>query len=173
MTRTTNRMTLAAITAVSIAACSGGSDEGASQDTRAAPDDVEILPPDESVATPTNDLADGVVEVPPEQNDISPNPDTAIPAAFHGRWGLTPEACRSERDDTPGLVTIAADRINFHNSIAVPEKTSNSTPNRIEGEFAFVGTGGTWTGPMSWSVDGRQLIRVDSEAESRVVYTRC
>ena len=173
MFRTMTRIALAGIAAVALTACGGEADEATTENAALAADDIGILPPDESVATPTEDLADGVVEVPPEQNYISPNPDTAIPAVFHGRWGLTAEACASERDDTPGLVTIAADRINFHNSIAVPQKTDNATPNRIQGEFAFASGGRTWTGPMSWTVEGRRLIRVDSEPDSRLVYTRC
>ena len=143
------------------------------EQNNAAADAIEILPPDESVATPTNDLATGVIDTPPAENALAPNPDTAIPAALHGRWGLTAADCQSERDDTRGLVTIAADRINFHNSVALPQTIRNSSPTRIEGDFAFTGEGGVWSGPMIWSVEARRLVRIDSEADSRLVYTRC
>ena len=73
-----------------------------------------VLPPDESVATPTQDLATGVIDTPPRPTAIAPNPRTEIAAAFHGRWGLTPAACASERDDTDGLVTISGATISFH-----------------------------------------------------------
>lgn len=160
-----------AAVAAAVAACAETGESGA--ENAAAADDIDVLPADESVATPTNDLAAGVIDTPPPENAVAPNPDTAIPATLHGRWGLTAADCRSERDDTTGLVTIAADRINFHNSIAVVRTIDSSTPTRIEGEFAFAGGGRTWTGPMSWSVEGNRLVRLDSEADSRLVYMRC
>lgn len=154
----------------SVVACTDSADR---EQSNADAAEIDVLPPDESVATPTNDLATGVIDTPPADNALAPNPDTAIPAALHGRWGLTAADCASERDDARGLVTIAADRINFSNSIAVPETIRSSTPTRVEADFAFTGQGRSWSGPMIWSVEGRQLVRIDSEGDSRLVYTRC
>lgn len=171
----TERSKLLAIPAAMALACSACSGDGAdsSANGAAAMEEVDVLPPDESVATPTNDLATGVIDTPPAENALAPNPDTAIPAALHGRWGLTAADCRSERDDARGLVTIAADRINFYESVGVPTTIRRSSPTGIEAEFAFTGEGMTWSNPMIWSVEGRQLVRIDSEADSRLVYTRC
>ena len=160
----------AALTLV-VVACSDAT-EGQRNDAAAA--EIDVLPPDESVATPTQDLATGVIDTPPREPSIAPNPRTPIPLRLHGRWGLTREACASERDDIEGLVAITGESISFHNSVARPDKIYSSAPSRIHAEFAFTTADGrSWTGPMIWSVEGRQLVRVDSEADSRLVYTRC
>ena len=160
-----------ALAAVALLGCSGGGEP----DNAAGNDDlIGVLPPDESVATPTQDLATGVIDTPPRPTAIAPNQRTEIAAAFHGRWGLTPAACASERDDTDGLVTISGATISFHDMVARPAKIYTSAPTRIHAEFAFdTRDGRSWTGPMIWSVEGRQLVRVDSEPDSRLVYTRC
>src|SRR6478752_2914554 len=44
----------------------------------------------------------------------------AIPAALQGRWGLTPADCMSGRSDAKGLLTIAADGLQFYESRAIP-----------------------------------------------------
>lgn len=129
--------------------------------------DIDVLPPDESVATPSDDLANGAVE------NAANGVQQAIPAALHGRWGLTANDCQPGRSDAKGLVTVAADRINFYESVARPQTIRTSTDTRIEGAFAFTGEGMNWTSPMIWSVEDGKLVRVDSERDSRLVYTRC
>lgn len=142
------------------------------QNEQDAPADVDVLPPDESVATPSNDLSTGVIDTPVE-NAAVPNPATAIPAALHGRWGLTPGDCTSSRGDAKGQILISADTIRFYESVAKPAQVRARTDTSIRGDFAFVGEGQTWTSPMQWTVSGRQLTRVDSQANSKLVYTRC
>lgn len=167
-TRFAGQLVAGALLALALVGCTdSGEDDGANVDA------LDVLPADESVATPTNDLAEGVIDTPPPENAIAPNPDTAIPAALHGRWGLTAEACAAERDDAPGLVTVAADRINFSDAIAVPQRISSSSLDSIEGEFAFAGPDRRWTRPMIWSVEGRQLVAIDRQRDSRLVYRRC
>ena len=151
-------------------ACSG--QQSNSAENQAAPADVDILPPDESIATPSNDLATGVIDTPPE-NAAAPNPETTIPAALHGRWGLTREDCISTRGDAKGQVMISADSIRFYESVAKPARVRGRSGASISGDFAFAGEGQTWTSPMQWSVSGRKLTRLDSQADSRLVYTRC
>ncbi len=103
-------------------------------------------------------------------NDETP---ATIPAALHGRWGLVPGDCTSNRGDAKGLVTIGADEIRFYESVARPGSIIERTANRIRGEFDFTGEGMEWTNPMIWSAAGDKLTRVDSEEDSRLVYTRC
>ena len=98
---------------------------------------------------------------------------TTFPAALHGRWGLVPADCTSTRGDAKGLVTISSDEVRFYESVAKPSKVVERTDSRIRGEFDFVGEGGTWTNHMIWSAAGDKLTRVDSEEDSRLVYTRC
>src|SRR5918996_4286908 len=68
----------------------------------AAPMDVDVLPPDESVVTPTNELENGAAE---PVDGAAPG---KIPASLHGRWGLTPGDCTSTRGDAKGLLVISA-----------------------------------------------------------------
>jgi len=96
-----------------------------------------------------------------------------IPAALHGRWGLVPGDCTSTRGDAKGLVTISAEGIKFYESVARPAKIVERADSRIRGEFDFTGEGMEWTNPMIWSAAGDKLTRVDSEEDSRLVYTRC
>lgn len=162
------------ITVAIAAALVGCGERDGEQANNAATAELDVLPPDESVATSTEDLAQGVVDPPGAATSLAPNPGTPVPAAMHGRWGLSQSACASERDDTEGLLTITAESIGFHNSVARPQGLYSSSPTRIHGEFAFVtAEGRSWTGPMIWSVEGRQLVRIDSEAGSRLVYERC
>ena len=100
-------------------------------------------------------------------------PATTFPAALHGRWGLVPADCTSTRGDAKGLVTISAEQVRFYESAARPSKIVERTDRVIRGEFDFTGEGLQWTNYMTWSVTGDSLTRVDSEEDSRLVYTRC
>lgn len=163
-------------TALFLAAC--GSDESSvspPQDEAAVqpPADVDVLPPDESVATPTNDLAEGVIDTPPRDSAPAPNPAASIPSQMHGRWGLVAADCTSERGDAKGLIAVSADTIKFYESIARPSRVRTVSDRRIDADFAFSGEGSTWTTPMTWTVDGQKLNRVDEGGKVDLTYTRC
>ena len=98
---------------------------------------------------------------------------TTFPTALHGRWGLVPGDCTSGAGDTKGLVTISAEEVRFYESVARPTKVVERTDRVIRGEFDFTGEGMSWTNYMTWSASGDRLTRVDSEEDSRLVYTRC
>lgn len=135
----------------------------------------------------TNDIAaEAVPAQPPEPANSATEPadpptngaadeSTAktIPAALHGRWGLVPGDCTSTLGDAKGLVIVNADRIRFYESVARPAKIIERTDSKIRGEFGFTGEGMEWSKSMTWSAAGNKLTRVDSEAKSRLVYTRC
>ncbi len=111
-------------------------------------------------------------------NAVTPSPAppaeaATIPAALHGRWGLVAGDCTTTRGDDKGLVTISADQIRFYESVAKPAKVTERTDSKIGGEFNFTGEGMEWTKAMIWSAAGDKLTRVDSEEDSRLVYTRC
>ena len=160
---------LSGVLALAIVACTDTAD---SPENNAAVADVDVLPPDESVATSNEELAIGAVDD-PARNAAAVAPEIAIPAALHGKWGLTANDCEPGRSDAKGLVTITADGVRFYESVAKPARVSERTANSIRGEFAFTGEGMTGSGPMSWSVEGDRLTRIDSEPDSRLVYTRC
>src|SRR5215218_6684586 len=104
---------------MSMVACSGRDPVVADEanNLAAAPTDVDVLPPDESVVTPTNELENGAAE---PVNDAA----STIPASLHGRWGLTPADCTSTRGDAKGLLVISADGLKFYESRAVPDRKS-------------------------------------------------
>lgn len=162
----------AAAVALFTAACSEQRSNELQNETGARTD-LDVLPPDESASTPTNDLVTGVIDTPPRENAPAPNPKTAIPSVLHGRWGLTAGDCTSQRGDAKGLITISASNISFYESVARPAKIYKASPRSIHAEFAFVGEGQSWTKPMMWSAAGNKLTRLDSAEGLRLVYTRC
>ena len=145
-----------------LAAC--GSPEPAANDIAAAAEEPEA--PAATAAGPANDAAADTL---PQATSDEKQP--AIPAALHGRWGLTPADCTAVGSN--GRVTITGDEVRFYESVAKPEKVRSRSDTEIKGEFAFTGEGGNWSNPMSWTVAGDKLTRVDSEEDSRQVYTRC
>ncbi len=58
---------------LALAACGGPDTDANEANAAAQPADIETLPPDESVATPTDDLADGTTDVPAEANAADAN----------------------------------------------------------------------------------------------------
>ena len=156
---------------LALTACGDSERVGNEPAAAGAQADLETLPPDESIATPSEDLVDGVIEKP--LLNTSPAAAGRLPPALYGRWGLTADDCASD-EPSRGVMTIAANGVRFFNSLAKPTGAAQSGPNGIRGEFAFFGEAGrTWTGPLSLTVQDNKLTRIDSEADSRQVYTRC
>jgi len=139
----------------------------------AASAEIDVLPPDDTVAPPEGDLTTEVASGPARPAGESEAPTLSIPAALHGRWGLVPGDCTSTRGDAKGLVTIGEDSIRFYESRARPVTLRSRSDRAIEGDFAFTGEGQEWTTTMSWSVAGDTLTRVDSTGNSKLVYKRC
>ncbi|MBA3512714.1 hypothetical protein [Sphingomonas sp.] len=156
---------------LALAACGDSQQAGNEPAAAGAKADIETLPPDESIATPSEDLVDGAIDKPLAKTSASAA--GRLPPALYGRWGLTPADCASDQPNR-GVMTIAANGVRFFNSLAKPTGTATSGPNGVRGEFAFFGEAGrTWTGPLSLTVQDNKLTRIDSEADSRQVYTRC
>ncbi|MDQ3246852.1 MAG: hypothetical protein M3Q52_08200 [Pseudomonadota bacterium] len=72
--------------AAALAACGGtSSNEAAANETASsAPTEIETLPPDESVATPTDELANGAVEPPVTNTAAVPPPESERLVAIKG-----------------------------------------------------------------------------------------
>ena len=156
---------------LALAACGDSERLGNEAAVANAQSDIETLPPDESIATPSEDLVDGAIDKPLANSSAAAA--GRLPPALYGRWGLTAADCASDQPNR-GVMTIAANGVRFFNSLAKPTATAQSGPNGIRGEFAFFGEAGrTWTGPLSLTVQDNKLTRIDSEADSRQVYTRC
>jgi len=156
----------------SIVACSGRDPVADNADNAAAaPAEVDVLPPDESVATPTNELQNGDDE---DVNVSSAGGDTeVIPAAFHGRWGLTPADCVASRSDTKGLLVVSADNIRFYEAQAKPAGELRHTPKSVSGSFAFTGEGQNWTRHEVLELQDHKLVRTESAPMQSYTYARC
>jgi len=156
------------VTIVSVAtlvACSG-QDPVAPEANNIATSEVDVLPPDESDTNPTNDLANGVDEPVVETAN-------AIPAAFQGRWGLTPADCTSTRGDTKGLLTIAADKLTFYEARAIPAGTLKQTKDSVSGDFNFTGEGQNWKRYQVLELQNSKLVRTESGPMASYTYARC
>lgn len=122
--------------------------------------DVDVIPADETAAA-----AEG-------EGDGAPPPEQAvIPAALHGRWGMTPADCDPARDDNKGLMTVTADMLAFYESRARLQSVTSAETNQLTGRFAFSGEGQTWTADMTLTRQGDTLTR--EEDGPRLTYKRC
>lgn len=103
----------------------------------------------------------------------NPDPAAAIPAALHGRWGMTPADCTSTRGDAKGLLVISSDGLRFYESRAVPVRNVEASTDSIRADFAFTGEGQTWTKFQTLSLEGDKLIRTESSPMASFIYARC
>ena len=156
----------------SMVACSGR-DPVADQPNNlpAAPTDVDVLPPEESVATPTDELENGD----DEDVNVSAAEDIGgpIPAAFQGRWGLTPGDCTSNRGDAKGLLVVSGDTLRFYEARAEPLGELKRTPNSVSGSFASTGEGTTWKKYEVLELRNNRLVRTQSDPMASYTYARC
>lgn len=96
-----------------------------------------------------------------------------IPAALHGRWGLTPEDCTSTRGDAKGLLVLGPSDIRFYESRAVPAADARPGKDSITGNFTFTGEGQTWTNFQALELRGQELVRTESNPVASFTYARC
>ena len=125
--------------------------------------EVEALPADQSAGTPP---------AKPKTADLQPEA-APIPAAFHGRWGLTPADCTSTRGDAKGLLTISAEELRFYESVARPTSDVEATEDSVGGNFSFTGEGQTWTRHEALQLRDGKLTRTESEPMGSYTYARC
>ncbi len=157
------------ITAImSIGACSSGSDPVADEvnNVAAIPAEVDVLPPDESAVTPTNEVENGSAE---PVNDSA----STIPASLHGRWGLTPGDCTSTRGDAKGLLIVSAQSLKFYESLAKPAGPLKTSPDSASGDFTFTGEGMTWKKFEALELQDNKLVRTESDPMASFTYARC
>jgi hypothetical protein len=123
-----------------------------------------------------NDAVPDATGAPPEKPLPAPQasaPASAIPAALHGRWGLTPMDCTSTRGDAKGLLIIGPADLKFYESRAVPGPDTQTGKDSITGNFAFTGEGQTWTKFEALELKGRELVRTESNPVASFTYARC
>jgi hypothetical protein len=121
--------------------------------------------PDASGAPPTGAM----------HADAPAAPATAarIPAALQGRWGLAPNDCTSTKGDAKGLLIVGPADIKFYESRATPVAAAQADADSISGDFAFTGEGQTWTKFEALDLQGKELVRTESNPMASFTYARC
>lgn len=152
-----------------LVACSGRDPVADNLNNSAAPAEVDVLPPDESVVTPTNDLENG------DELNVSDaaGGSNPIPTAFHGRWGLTPADCMPNRSDNKGLLVVSADGLRFYEAQAKPAGELRRTPRSVSGRFMFTGEGENWNRHEVLELQDHKLVRTESDPMASYTYARC
>jgi hypothetical protein len=124
-----------------------------------------------------NDAVPDASGDPPEKQAAPPAqssaPAAVIPAALHGRWGLSPGDCTSTRGDAKGLLIVGPDEIKFYESSAVPGSNTQAAADSISGEFRFTGEGQTWTKFEALALQQQELVRTESNPMASFTYARC
>ena len=100
-------------------------------------------------------------------------PASAIPALFHGRWGMAPADCTSTKGDAKGLLVVAADGLRFYESQGRPAGNIKTSADSFSGDFAFTGEGMTWTKYQTLELQGDKLVRTESSPMVSYTYVRC
>ena len=132
--------------------------------------EIDVLPPDESDATPANELETGVDDASASPVDAAPG---KIPASLHGRWGMTPGDCTSTRGDNKGLLVVTAEGMKFYESRATPAGDLKTSPNSASGDFNFTGEGMTWKKYEALEIQSNKLVRTESSPMKSFAYARC
>jgi hypothetical protein len=159
--------------AIALAAC-GGNGGPVAEDA----ENVTALPSVDNVAGGRDGVpsADGA---PPQNSAGAPTastptgPAAAIPAALHGRWGMTPGDCTSTRGDAKGLLVVSADGLRFYESRAVPAANAEASADSFSADFAFTGEDQTWTKYQALTLDADRLVRTESSPMASFTYARC
>lgn len=124
--------------------------------------DVETLPPDEG----NEETAQANVT-----NTVEESSAAAIPATYHGRWGMVANDCQPGRDDAKGLITIDGKTVKFYEAVATLKEQRPAIATSFAGQFDFTGEGQNWQKVMTFTRTGDTLKR--AEEEGTFTYTRC
>jgi hypothetical protein len=131
-----------------------------------------------ALPAPTKEVAASPAGAPPQRNTAPatatpPPPAAVIPAALHGRWGLTPADCTSALGDAKGLLIVSAGELRFYESRAVPGDNVQRGPDRISGDFHFTGEGQSWTRFEALKAGHEKLVRTESNPPASFTYAKC
>jgi len=124
--------------------------------------EVETLPPDEG--------NDETAQANATNNGEEPTV-AAIPATYHGRWGMVANDCQPGRDDAKGLISIDGKTVKFYEAVATLKEQRPAIATSFSGQFDFTGEGQNWQKVMTFTRTGDKLTR--AEEEGTFTYTRC
>ena len=134
---------------------------------------ASLPPPDQAAPDPSAAAPANATATPSGANAAQAANGTKIPAALHGRWGMSPGDCTSTRGDAKGLLTINADEMRFYESVAVPQAEIAVAPDSIRGNFNFTGEGQSWTKFQALRLQGGELVRTESNPTASYSYAKC
>ena len=130
----------------------------------------EPAPP--PAAAPANELAESVEN--DAGDDLAPLPSgEPIPAAFHGRWGMTIEDCTDPRREGSTALVVGATSIELPNARGRLVQTAGNFPERFVGSFIFNGDQGRWMSQEELSLTGSSNVLVRDADGERFRYRRC
>lgn len=130
--------------------------------------EIETLPADESSLNNVEGADASTNSARPE----SPSDAVAvIPAHYHGRWGMVPADCTSNRGDAKGLIEIGDKTIKFYEARATLKEQRPAIATSFSGLFAFTGEGQNWEKVQTLTHTGDTLKR--AEDSGTFTYKRC
>jgi len=132
-----------------------------------------------ALPAPAKDVAPSPAGGPPQNETTpaaaapAPSLTVQIPAAFQGRWGLTPADCTSALGDAKGLLVINAAELRFYESRAVPSSNVQADRDSISGDFHFTGEGQSWTKYEAIKLNKQKLTRTETNPTASFTYAKC
>jgi len=134
------------------------------------PEPEPALPP---AVEPANEMAN-MMENEAAPDELSPLPSgEPIPAAFHGRWGMTIEDCTDPRREGSTALVVGATSIELPNARGRLAQTAGNFPERFVGSFIFNGDQGRWMSQEELSLTGSSNVLIRDADGERFRYRRC
>ena len=162
MTRT---IATAVLLALALTACrQGPNDNIAIDESNSLNADIETLPPDEG-----NEETAAANAI--DQTATPEAVAAAIPAQYHGRWGMVAADCTPTRGDAKGLIEVGDRTVKFFEAVATLQEQRPATGTSFAGLFAFTGEGQNWEKVMTFTRTGGILKR--AEEAGSFTYQRC
>jgi len=173
--------------ALALSACGGPSDEDkltpeAIEASQSAPEKPDIAlsnnpepEPAPAPAPPANEMDNGMMEGDNSMTDDEPMPPgtAPIPAAFHGRWGVTVEDCVDPRRDGSEAIVVSANRLELPDASGQLLQTLGNYPERFIGMFGYNGDRGRWAQQEELSLTGSSNVLIRDADGERFRYRRC
>lgn len=100
-------------------------------------------------------------------------PSAKIPASLQGRWALAPSDCTAPLAAAKGLLVVTPDDLHFYESQAVPASEVGTDATSIGGNFAFTGSGRSWTKYEALKFANDRLTRTEINPTASFSYAKC
>ena len=170
-----------------LAACGSPQDEDkltpeSIEASQSAPEKPDIAlsnnpePEPASAPPPTaNEMENGLADADNAMTGEEPAPPgtAPIPAAFHGRWGVSVEDCIDPRREGSEAIVVSANRLELPDASGQLLQTLGNYPERFVGMFGYNGDSGRWAQKEELSLTGSSNVLVRDADGERFRYRRC